>query len=134
MSAFGGKADMHRGLTASVVHDGLEIPRRSDPSRIFGLLPRGGPGAAQIQFKTFQVCPYYPDEHDEGRARTPRSLERAHGSPASIRLDVGVLDHLAPLDELGLHVVSQLLRRAGKTLKAHVLEPRLNVRAVDDLA
>ena|SRR6516164_9743879 len=67
-------------------------------------------------------------------ARTLSANGAAHGSPASIRLDVGVLDHLAPLDELGLHVVSQLLRRAGKTLKADILESRLNIRAVDDLA
>jgi hypothetical protein len=51
-----------------------------------------------------------------------------------VRLDAGVLDHFAPLDELRLHVISQLFGRAGKTLKAHVLELRLDVRAVDDLA
>jgi tripartite-type tricarboxylate transporter receptor subunit TctC len=54
--------------------------------------------------------------------------------PASIRLDVGVLGHLFPHAELNLDECSQLLRRAGKSLKPHVLEPRLNVRAVDDFA
>src|SRR5580704_14735962 len=55
-------------------------------------------------------------------------------SPASIRLDAGVLDHLPPFDEFGLHVVSQLLRDAGKTFEAYVLEFRLDFGAVDDLA
>ena len=39
-----------------------------------------------------------------------------------------------PVNDLGLHVVSQLSRGAGKTLEADVLEFRLDVRAVDDLA
>ena len=55
-------------------------------------------------------------------------------SPASIRLDVGVLHHLLPYAELNLDESCQFLRRAGKSLESHVLEPRLDVRAVDDLA
>jgi len=63
--------------------------------------------------------------------RAPRVL---YPVPASIRLNAGILDHFAPVNELGLHVVSQLLRRAGKSLEAYVLEFCLHIRAVDDLA
>ena len=58
----------------------------------------------------------------------------ARASPASIRLDVGVLGHLSPHAELNLDESCQLLGRAGKSLKPHVLEARLNVRAIDDFA
>src|ERR1700688_1099558 len=53
---------------------------------------------------------------------------------ASLRLDVGVLDHLAPLAELNFYEVAKLALCAGKTLEADVAEFRLGVRAVDDLA
>src|SRR5215831_2728319 len=58
----------------------------------------------------------------------------ACASSASIRLDVCVLDHLSPHAELNLDECCQLLRRAGKSLEAHVLEPCLNVWAVDEIA
>src|ERR1700733_2608341 len=50
----------------------------------------------------------------------------------SLRLDVGVLDHLLPFAELDLDVIAAFARRRGKALKADILEFRLNVRAVDD--
>ena len=43
-------------------------------------------------------------------------------------------DHLLPLDELGLDVVAELIGRRGKAFEADILEFRLHLRAVDDLA
>src|SRR5579864_364240 len=63
-----------------------------------------------------------------------RDIEVPLFSPASIWLNVGVLDHLPSVNDFGLHVVSQLLRGAGKSLEAYVLEFCLDIRVVDDLA
>src|SRR5262249_60132022 len=52
----------------------------------------------------------------------------------SIQLDVGVFDHLSPEGELRLNEVAQLFGRRGKSLEAYILELRLSLRAVDDLA
>src|SRR5262249_21652817 len=81
---------------------------------------------------------------DRGRIQTKRPCAEIHlaqgrfswsrACPASIRLYVGVLNHLFPHAELNLNESSQFLRCAGKSLEAHVLEPRLDVRAVDDFA
>src|SRR6266550_4927316 len=53
---------------------------------------------------------------------------------ASIWLDVGVLDHLFPHAELNLYKSPQFLRRAGKSLEAHVFELRQDVWVIDDVA
>src|SRR5205823_3282038 len=53
---------------------------------------------------------------------------------ASLRLDPGVLDHLAPFAELLLHKFGELLGRARKCLEARIAEGRFDLRAVDDLA
>ena len=52
----------------------------------------------------------------------------------SIQLNVGVPDHLSPEGELRLDEVTQLFGRRGKSLEAYILELRLSLRAVDDLA
>src|SRR5262249_20335137 len=52
----------------------------------------------------------------------------------SIQFDVGVLDHLSPEGKLRLDEVAQLFGRRGKSLEAYILELRLGLRAVDDLA
>src|SRR5262249_44611550 len=51
-----------------------------------------------------------------------------------LRLDAGVLDHLAPFAELVLDQHRKLLGRARKSLEARIGENRLHLRAVDDLA
>src|SRR5262249_37463006 len=70
----------------------------------------------------------------ECAASTDSVAKAARASLVSIRLNVGVLGHLFPDAELNAHERSQLLRRAGKPLEADVIEPRLNLSAVDDLA
>src|SRR5689334_16899580 len=55
------------------------------------------------------------------------------GPTRSIHLNVGVLDHLSPQSELKLDEIAQLLGRRGKPFEPDVLEPRLSLRAVDDL-
>src|SRR6516165_10370147 len=55
-------------------------------------------------------------------------------APGLLRLNVGVLDHLAPGRELLLDVAAELLGRRGKSFEADVLELGLDVRAVDDFA
>src|SRR5271167_4547046 len=65
-----------------------------------------------------------PSPFSRGRMRQRRS----------VRPDVGVLDHLAPLAELDLDEVAELAGRRGKALEADILEFRLDLRAVDDRA
>src|SRR5689334_9277664 len=60
--------------------------------------------------------------------------QKAAVSRTSIQLDVGVLDHPSPVGELRLDEVAQLFGRRGKSLEAYILELRLGLRAVDDLA
>src|SRR5438034_11655642 len=55
-------------------------------------------------------------------------------APRLLRLDTGVSDHLAPLVQLDLDEVPELLGRAGKRLEAGVAEFRFDVRIIDDLA
>src|SRR5262245_24267123 len=80
-------------------------------------------------------CQYFVALGGEADMLRPTPIaEGACASSASIRLDVCVLDHLSPHAELNLDECCQLLRRAGKSLEAHVLEPCLSVWAVDDFA
>src|SRR5215475_4206379 len=69
-----------------------------------------------------------------GASQTDSVAGGACTCSASIRLDVGVLDHPFPHTELIRHESSQLLRCAGKSFETHVFELRLDVRAIDDVA
>src|ERR1700735_3183858 len=50
------------------------------------------------------------------------------------RLYAGVGDHLAPLVELHLDEIAELIGRRGKALEADIAESRLGRRIVNDLA
>ena len=52
----------------------------------------------------------------------------------SIRLDIGVLDHLLPLDETGLSCSRRASCGVGEAFEADVLELLLGFGTVDDLA
>src|SRR6266699_2944051 len=61
-------------------------------------------------------------------------VEHSSRNSRLLRLDAGVSDHLAPLVQLDLDEVPELLGRAGKRLEADVAEFRFDVRIIDDLA
>src|SRR5262245_58924165 len=70
---------------------------------------------------------------DPGRAHD-RSADSLSDRPTSLRLNAGVLDHLAPFVELDLDELVHLLRRTGKRLEPRAAQLRLHLLAVDDLA
>src|ERR1700730_14705202 len=69
-----------------------------------------------------------------GSGNSDAEHARRNLRPRLLRLDAGVPDHLAPLVQLDLDEVPELLGRAGKRLEADVAEFRVDVRIIDDLA
>src|SRR5690349_2674156 len=72
----------------------------------------------------------------KSRRRQPQGLiaQRESKPRRSIRLDVGVLDHLPPERQLSLDVVAEFFWRRRETFETDILEPGLCFGTIDDLA